>query len=140
MRYPRLISALFSVCTPFGAPRTQYIPATVLPNFKYQLQLAGPDVEAHVVGGEKLRQFLNGLYGGKTPNGEPTFDVSHGFHLDKLSEIGQSPLVTKEEMDFYVERYTIHGMHGPLNVSKLLGVPLGNGMLISLSSGIELAS
>jgi hypothetical protein len=119
MRYPKLISAVFSVCTPFAPPRSQYIPASVLPNFKYQIQLGGPDVEAAVVGEEKIGRFLNGMYGGRTPSGDRAFDVSHGFFLERLSEIGPSPLVSKEEMDFYVKRYAIHGMHGPLNVRNL---------------------
>jgi soluble epoxide hydrolase/lipid-phosphate phosphatase len=115
MRYPKLISAVISVCTPFGAPRKEYLDATVLPNFKYQLQLRGPDVEATIVGEEKLRQFLNGMYGARTPQGEVAFSVSHGCYFDKLATLGKSPILNEEEMDWYVKQYAIHGMHGPLN-------------------------
>jgi soluble epoxide hydrolase / lipid-phosphate phosphatase len=115
MRYPKLISAIISICTPFTPPRKEYVPASVLPNFKYQLHLAGPEVEAEIVGEEKIRQFLNGMYGGRTPSGEPCFNVGVGVLFDRLPHIGPSPLLSKEEMDFYVQRYAIHGMHGPLN-------------------------
>jgi soluble epoxide hydrolase/lipid-phosphate phosphatase len=115
MWYPKLISAVFSVCTPYTAPRSTYIPATVASNFKYQLQLQGPDVEGTIVGEEKIRQMLNGLYGGRGPKGEVAFDVSSGVFFDNLPKLGPSPLLSKEELDFYAKRYAIHGMRGPLN-------------------------
>ncbi|KAH7348395.1 epoxide hydrolase [Rhexocercosporidium sp. MPI-PUGE-AT-0058] len=113
--YPKLISAVFSVCTPYNSPRKEFLDATVMPNFKYQLQLRGPEVEAEIVGEEKLRQFLNGMYGGRTPKGEAGFSVEKGVLFDALPEIGPSPLLTKEEIDYYVKQYAIHGMQGPLN-------------------------
>jgi pimeloyl-ACP methyl ester carboxylesterase len=115
MRYPKLISALFSVCTSFTPPRKKYIPATVLPNFKYQFHLAGPDVEKAIVGKEKIREFLNGLHGGKGLNGEVAFDAGKGINLDVLPKLKQTRLSSKEEEDFYAERYARNGMHGPLN-------------------------
>lgn len=115
MHYPKLISAVISVCTPFSPPSKDFLDATVRPNFKYQLQLRGPEVEAKIVGEEKLRKFLNGMYGGRTPEGETTFDVSHGCFFDPLEKVTNSPILTKDEMDWYVKQYAIHGMHGPLN-------------------------
>lgn len=117
MYYPELISAVFSVCTPFMPPQPEYKPMSRLPNFKYQLQLAGPEVEEKIKGEEKIRQFLTGLYGGRTPAGEAGFGVEFGIYFDKIGSLGPSPLLSKEEMDFYVERYAINGMHGPTNVS-----------------------
>ncbi|RAL60554.1 hypothetical protein DID88_009750 [Monilinia fructigena] len=64
LHYPELIAAVFSVCTPFFPPQQQYVPMTVRANFKYQLQLQGPDVEREIVGKEKLGLMLNALYGG----------------------------------------------------------------------------
>ncbi|TVY28490.1 Bifunctional epoxide hydrolase [Lachnellula hyalina] len=115
LRYPKLISAFFSVCTPYFPPRKEYFPISALPNFKYQVQLASGEVEKHIVGEEKLGQLLNGMYGGRTPSGETTFDVAVGVVYDNLPEVGPSPLLSKEEIDFYVKRYAIHGIHGPLN-------------------------
>lgn len=120
--YPNLISALFSVCTPFWPLAKTYRSMTVAPNFKYQIQLAGPDVENNVVGEDKLRQFLASLFGGRTPAGEPGFDITHGAHFDRLADIGPSPLLSKEELDFYARQYAIHGMHGPLNVRILFSL------------------
>jgi soluble epoxide hydrolase/lipid-phosphate phosphatase len=67
------------------------------------------------VGEEKLRQFLNGMYGGRNPAGERPFSTDFGCHFDLLPDVGPTPLLSKEELDFYVKRYAIHGMHGPLN-------------------------
>ncbi|QSZ30050.1 hypothetical protein DSL72_004568 [Monilinia vaccinii-corymbosi] len=113
--YPQLITAVFSVCTPFFPPQTQYTPMTVRPNFKYQLQLQGPDVEREIVGKEKLGKMLNALYGGRTPEKELAFSVTEGINFSALDHLGPSPLLTREELDHYAEQYAIHGIRGPLN-------------------------
>ncbi|RDW65207.1 hypothetical protein BP5796_09899 [Coleophoma crateriformis] len=115
MRYPKLISALFSVCTPFFPPQEKFVPLTAAPNFKYQLQFQGSELEDAIVGEEKCRQFLNALYGGRTPDGQLGFDVSVGAKIDLLPTLGHTPLLSKEELDFYAKQYAIHGMHGPLS-------------------------
>jgi len=86
-----------------------------VPNFKYQLQLAGPEVQANIVGKEKLRQFLNGIYGGIGPKGELPFTTATGVLFENLDKVGPTPLLSPEEVEFYVEQYDIHGMRGPLN-------------------------
>ncbi|ESZ90197.1 epoxide hydrolase [Sclerotinia borealis F-4128] len=113
--YPQLITAVFSICTPFFPPQPKYTPMTVLPNFKYQLQLQGPDVEREIVGVEKLRLMLNATYGGQGPNKEIGFTVADGVLFDNLEKLGPSPLISKEDLDYYAEQYAIHGIRGPLN-------------------------
>ncbi|KAN0095544.1 epoxide hydrolase [Hyaloscypha variabilis] len=115
LHHPSLIRAIFTICTPFTPPRSTYTPATVLPNFKYQLHLASGEVEQVITGPAKIREFLNGMYGGRTANKKPMFSVSHGVHFENLEGIGPSPLLEKEEMDYYVEAYSRNGLHGPLN-------------------------
>ncbi|KAG9237221.1 Alpha/Beta hydrolase protein [Amylocarpus encephaloides] len=114
MYYPKLISAVFSVCTPFMPPQPEFKPISRRPNFKYQIQLAGPDLKDNIVGSEKIGQFLNGIYGGRSNDG-PVFTVDHGCHFDRLGGVGPTPLLSKEEMDFYVERFSINGLEGPTN-------------------------
>ncbi|TAQ85803.1 hypothetical protein B7494_g5870 [Chlorociboria aeruginascens] len=113
--YPKLITALFGVCTPFFPPSPVFIPMTAIPSFKYQAQLAGPDVEAKIVGTEKIKQFLNALYGGKSADGKVGFDTVNGVLFDNLPLLQKSPLFTEEELNFYAEEYSRTGMHGPLN-------------------------
>ncbi|KAK3333594.1 Alpha/Beta hydrolase protein [Cercophora scortea] len=119
--YPHLTRAVFSVCTPFAPPMGSYISkeavvATVLPSFKYQLQLAGPEVEATVVGEEKIGQFLRGMFGATTPSGGRSFDTDRGVVFENLSALGKSKLLTPEEEAFYVREYARRGnLRGPLN-------------------------
>ncbi|RYC64764.1 hypothetical protein CHU98_g1457 [Xylaria longipes] len=118
--YPELIRCVFSVCVPFLPPSSvkMTIPELVakMPNFTYQLQLAGGGAEEIVSKSpERLRAFINGLYGGTTPEGKPVFAVSHGVLEENIDSIGPSPLVSKEVVDFYVQEFSRHGLHGPCN-------------------------
>ncbi|VUC26405.1 unnamed protein product [Clonostachys rosea] len=122
--HPKLIKGVFSVCTPFGAPRSEYhdlkdvVALGILTNFKYQLQFRGPETEANIQGEEKLRQFFTCMFGGRNSNGEPGFDVSQGILFDKLESLKPSPLLSKEELEYYVKKYASHPapeLHGPLN-------------------------
>ncbi|KAF7857256.1 hypothetical protein EAF04_009497 [Stromatinia cepivora] len=115
IHYPKLVSAVFSVCTPFFPPQLQYRSMTLLPNFKYQLQLKGPDVEREILGKDKLRLMLNAAYGGRSPENELGFSVTGGVLFSNLEKLGPSPLLSKEELDHYAEQYAINGIRGPLN-------------------------
>ncbi|KAH7162532.1 Alpha/Beta hydrolase protein [Dactylonectria estremocensis] len=124
MWYPELIKAVFSVCTPYPPPSSTFVPLDVviaaghLQNFTYQLQFAGPDVQAKLQGKEKVRQFLSALYGARGPNGEPGFQVLEGIQFDNLPLLGQPPLLSEEELDYYTEEYLRNGapeLRGPLN-------------------------
>jgi pimeloyl-ACP methyl ester carboxylesterase len=121
--HPELIKAVFSVCTPFSPPHSKWVPledyiaSGKLTNFKYQLQLAGPDVERELRSEDKVRQFLNAMFGGKGKHGEVGF-TTQGVVFDNLDKLGPSPLVSKEELDHYARRYMLQGvppMKGPLN-------------------------
>ncbi|KAI9803252.1 MAG: hypothetical protein M1825_002043 [Sarcosagium campestre] len=118
--HPDLVTHIFVACTPYSPTSRVYRPIelvvkTKAPNFAYQLQLAGPDVEQFVKSKDQIRQFLNAMYGGRTSTGETAFVVEQGVLLDKLQGIGKSPLLNDEEMDYYVEEYTRNGLHGTLN-------------------------
>ena len=122
--YPQMIKGVFSVCTPYVPPNPTKITleqmVQLLPNFTYQVHFAGPEVEA-VLGSnpQKIRQFLNTLYGGRGPNGESAFNVKKGVIFENLDKIGSNPFMDKETIDFYVNEYARHGMHGPLNWYRL---------------------
>ena len=117
--HPELVRGVFSVCTPYNPPQPVYIPLEQLverlPNFKYQLQLAGPDAEREVVGPTRIRGLLAGLYGGRGPNGERAFTITKGAIFENLEKIKESPMASKEELDYYVQEYCRNGMRGPLN-------------------------
>ncbi|MCJ1400949.1 hypothetical protein MMC11_004160 [Xylographa trunciseda] len=102
------------------APSKRYVSLedavkTVLPQFGYQIHLGSGEVEKAIVSKAQIRQFLNGLYGGQGPNGEIAFSAEKGVIFDSLSKLGPSPLLSEREMDYYVDEYANHGMHGTLN-------------------------
>lgn len=122
--HPGLIKAVFSVCTPFQAPTTRWasledhVAAGRLVNFRYQLQLGGPDVEERLRSEQHVRQFLNGMFGGQGPNGERAFTTWDGVRFDNLPLLGPSPLLSREEADHYARQYMRQPeppMRGPLN-------------------------
>ncbi|KAM3454630.1 hypothetical protein MY3296_002871 [Beauveria thailandica] len=123
-RYPALVRRAFVVCTPYMKPSTHYTPledlikAGILTNFTYQLQFGGPDVEEQVQGRDRIRQMLNGLFGGQGPNGELGMRVSSGIVFEKLDKLGPSPLLSADELDFYADEYARQAapeLRGPLN-------------------------
>lgn len=118
--YPDLISHIVSVCTPYAGPSDTYLPTEVLvegpvPNFAYQLHLAGPEVEAAVQTKDDIEQFLHGVYGGKVPDGKAFLVPEKGVDLSLIGKVEKSRLLDDEEMKFMVEQYSRNGMHGPLN-------------------------
>lgn len=122
--HPSLVRAVFSVGTPYVPPSTELVDVVELgkrmPTLEYMTQFAGPDLVREVVGDRRIRGFLNGLYGGVAVCGEAFFDMSKGMRLDLLDDgIGQSPLLTEEEVDYYVKEYLRHGLKGPTNWYRL---------------------
>ncbi|KAK4163472.1 putative epoxide hydrolase [Cladorrhinum sp. PSN259] len=121
--YPSLVKAVFSVCTPYGPPNEKFMDKktlveTVLPNFGYQLQFEDTKLEETVMsqGKDGIRKFLSVLYGAKV-NGKPAMTGEDGIDLGLFEgdQIGRSPLLTEEELEFYVGEYERNGVHGPLN-------------------------
>lgn len=122
--HPELVKCVFSVCTPYAPPNPKWtsleeIVRTRLPNFAYQLQFAGPDVEQHVQGPEKIGQTIVAITGGKNTRGERANDTTTGgLDFKKLEGMNESPFMSKEELDYYVSEYMKHEapqMRGPLN-------------------------
>ncbi|KAI9166796.1 Epoxide hydrolase srdG [Paramyrothecium foliicola] len=124
MWFPKLIKAVFSVCTPFHPPQPEWhslqdiIASGRLRQFGYQLHLAGPELEQQLQGPEKLRQLLNGLFGGIGPDGEFGISMEKGVLLDNLPKLRPTRLLSSEELDFYVQEYMRQEapqMRGPFN-------------------------
>ena len=135
--HPELVSHVFSVCTPYLPHPEKYVPLEdivkgPLPQFGYQLHLAGPKVEAGLQTEERIRQFLKGMYGGRDDSGRVIFSPENGLDFDVVDKVGMAPLLNQEvrhgfvqgltrtcsqrqELDYYTREYTRSGMHGPLN-------------------------
>ncbi|KAI1132929.1 Alpha/Beta hydrolase protein [Nemania abortiva] len=118
--YPELIRCVFSFCVPYLPPSAVRIDLAEmvkkLPNFGYQVHLANGDAEKIVEKSpERIRGFINGLFGGTTPDGKPVFTVDVGVREENIDSIRQSPLMSKEMTDFYVQEFSRHGLRGPCN-------------------------
>lgn len=83
-----------------------------LPNFAYQLQLASGVVEEKITSRDQIRQFLNGVYGGLSPEREKAFDSRIGLHFDVLPRLLPTKLVDGATLDYYADQYAKNGMHG----------------------------
>lgn len=119
--HPTLVTAIFVICTPYNPPKPNYMPlptqvATILPNFGYQLHFASGEFERECNTPLGIRQFLMNLFGARTPSGEFAFSAEKGADLAKQATITTpSRILSKDEMDFYVQEYSRHGLRGPLN-------------------------
>ncbi|EHY58217.1 hypothetical protein HRR83_004924 [Exophiala dermatitidis] len=118
--YPQLIRAVFSICTPYFPPSPTYEPLALLvrkrlPNFGYQLHFASGEIEANVQSRAEIRQFLNNMYGARTPEGTFAFHAEKGIDLAAQARVGKNKLLDDDEMDYYVAEYARHGLNGPLN-------------------------
>jgi pimeloyl-ACP methyl ester carboxylesterase len=118
--YPSLITHVFSICVPYAPPSSTHIPldklVEYLPNFRYQLQLSSGEVEKHLKPNKAdMKLFINGLFGGRGPNGEPGFRTDTGIQFDNLQKLGKTKLLSEEELDYYAAEYAHNGLHGPCN-------------------------
>ncbi|KAI8315236.1 Laccase abr2 [Colletotrichum sp. SAR11_240] len=121
--YPELISAFFVISTPFAAPRLTYIDqAVALPTLHYQQQFRTDAVQDYIglpdaQNATRVRQILNTIYGVRLPSGGSAFNSSGaGFTFELLDEVTEdTPLLTAEEMDYYVENYVSDPFNRTLN-------------------------
>ncbi|KAI5918798.1 hypothetical protein F4810DRAFT_556950 [Camillea tinctor] len=87
-----------------------------MPQFGYQISFARGDNEAAVgKSPEKILAFLNGLYGGRTPDGQAIFAPEHGLYPERLANVGPPPFVDAEMMAHYAKEYSRNGFRGPCN-------------------------
>jgi soluble epoxide hydrolase/lipid-phosphate phosphatase len=92
---------VFSICTPYAAPSGQFFSLAdltngPLPQFGYQMQLAGPEVEANVKTHHQVKRFLKALYDGRSERGRRCFRPNIGLDFEELKTIGASPLLDEE--------------------------------------------
>lgn len=118
--YPDLVRAIFSLCVPFLPPYPKVVTLEQIgeraPNFKYQQQLASGKAEEIInKTPDGIRHFLNGMYGGRTPEGKHMFAPTVGVLEENLARVDKAALVSQDIIDFYVQEYSRNGMHGPCN-------------------------
>ncbi|KAH6693775.1 Alpha/Beta hydrolase protein [Plectosphaerella plurivora] len=117
--HPDLIAAFFVLSTPFSPPALKFVDMPdAIPTLNYQRQFRTDAIQNYIGPGDaqnatRIRQVLNTIYSARLPNGLSAFNASGaGFDFDALDGVTtDSPLLSSEEMDFYVENY----MNRPFN-------------------------
>ncbi|KAH7191487.1 Alpha/Beta hydrolase protein [Fusarium oxysporum] len=97
--FPDLVQGIFSVGTPFIPPSRIY--------------RSLDDITDET----KIRQFLNAMFGAKSPENEVGFHAAEGILFHNLPKLNQSQLLSNVEMDYYVSRCSLQGqakLEGPL--------------------------
>ncbi|KAJ8613331.1 hypothetical protein MRB53_037018 [Persea americana] len=117
--HPELVTHVFAVCTAYSAPSKHYSSnediARRVPQFSYQIHLASGEIEERVKTKIDIRNFLNGLYAGRTKDKRYLLIPEKGVQLDVLDDMGSSPYLPEKVIDYYVEEYSRHGIHSTLN-------------------------
>ncbi|KAH6973366.1 Alpha/Beta hydrolase protein [Ilyonectria destructans] len=122
--HAELVLGVFSIGTPYNPPSPTFlffedvVASGRADGVNYHLQFEGATVQDEIQGIEKIQQFLNALYGGVGPRGEVGFNTKDGVLFENLPILGLSKHLTKQELDYYIENYLLHGspeMKGPLN-------------------------
>ncbi|KAK6223171.1 epoxide hydrolase [Colletotrichum tabaci] len=124
MWHPELVAALYVLNTPFVPPVATFTDLAVSwPGFHYQLQFRSQhEVQDYVgpIGSQnatRVRQILNTIYGVVGPSGELAIDVSgKGLDFNLLEGVTEdTPLLSKTEIDYYVDRFTSKPFNNTLN-------------------------
>ncbi|KAK7702217.1 hypothetical protein SLS64_009795 [Diaporthe eres] len=123
MWHPELVAAFYCINTPFVPPHAAFTDmAHSWSGFHYQLQFRTNAIQDYLgpVGQQdatRVRKLLNSIYGVTGPTGKLAIDVTgEGFDFDLLEGVnGDTPLLTKMQIDSFVESYTKKPFNNTLN-------------------------
>lgn len=121
LEYPSFVTHLFTCAVPYLPTSENYVPLETvvkfLPSLGYQLQFGSKEglIESHTQDKTGIRNFLNALYGGRTADGKGAMTPENGADLELMPTLGRSPLISEDELNYYVEEYSRHGLHAPCN-------------------------
>ncbi|RMI94086.1 hypothetical protein CDV36_016497, partial [Fusarium kuroshium] len=96
MWFHDLVQGVFSIGTPFTPPSSVFLSpddaarSKDLMNSRYQTQFRGTEIEDEIKDEERVRQFLNAMFGGTTAEGDVGFSVTEGVLFGNLPKLGQS--------------------------------------------------
>ncbi|KAK1827113.1 hypothetical protein QBC39DRAFT_428564 [Podospora conica] len=122
--HPEMVRGVFSVCTPYGAPMQGEVypglEALVekVPNFRYQLQLAGEELEGFVTREGLVGGYVGAVFGAKPEGdrGRGGVMTPEGVVLERLRGVkGGGRAVGEGEWRVYEEAFKKKGLRGPLN-------------------------
>ncbi|RSL43910.1 hypothetical protein CEP51_016304 [Fusarium floridanum] len=116
--------SVFSIGTPFIPPSSVFLSPDDAARSKgpmssrYQTQFRGTEIEDEIRDEERVWQFLDAMFGGASTEGEVGFSVTEGVLFGNLPKLGQSRLISVDDLDHYTSKYFRKGeprLKGPLN-------------------------
>lgn len=119
LEYPSFVTHVFTCAVPYLPVSETFVPTEMvvkfLPSLGYQLQFGSKEglIESHTKDKAGIRNFLNALYGGRTSDGKGAMTPEEGADLELMASLGRSVLVSEDELNYYVDEYSRHGLHGP---------------------------
>ncbi|RTE68523.1 hypothetical protein BHE90_017100 [Fusarium euwallaceae] len=124
MWFPDLVQGVFSIGTPFIPPSSVFLSPDDAARSKgpmssrYQTQFRGTEIEDEIRDEERVWQFLDAMFGGASTEGDVGFSVTEGVLFGNLPKLGQSRLISGDDLDHYTSKYFRKGeprLKGPLN-------------------------
>ncbi|KAK4618243.1 Epoxide hydrolase [Fulvia fulva] len=117
--HPSLVSRLFTIAGPYRRPTSHWTSfddlVKAVPQLAYQKQIASGILEQTFCTTEGIRDFLKILdFSGDAQN-QTAFEPTRGFDLEHLQRLGKGSLLTDQELEVYVAKYSRNGLHGPCN-------------------------
>lgn len=115
--HPRLVTHLFSICTPYFKPAKRYVPLEEYlkqgkaTNFGYQLKLRDGQIDG-ITSKHQIKQVLNAAYSGEGQDVTRGFSIQHGFDIENLSNLKPTKLVSDALLDYYADQYSRNGLRG----------------------------
>lgn len=119
LEYPSFVTHVFTCAVPYLPVSETFVPTEMvvkfLPSLGYQLQFGSKEglIESHTKDKAGIRNFLNAAYGGRTSDGKGATTPEEGADLELMASLSRSVLVSEDELNYYVEEYSRHGLHGP---------------------------
>lgn len=87
----------------------------LIPTIRYQVQFGSEEslMESYTKDKTGIRNFLNAMYFGRTPDGELATTPAEGYNAELAPALKQSELVSEAELEYYTEEYSRRGLRGP---------------------------
>ncbi|CAG8779826.1 18874_t:CDS:2, partial [Acaulospora morrowiae] len=120
IHHPERVKAVISICTPYTPPNENYIAlesvAEILPNLQYQVYLSHPKAEIEL--DSKPEEYLKAVLRSSQPGDQIQLFDGKNMMGSIIDGLHRSPIISQQELDYYVTHYKSGGFHGGLNWYK----------------------
>lgn len=129
LHHPSLVSHIAVIAVPFMGPTRKYLTVeqvvTIMPNFTYKLSFGdSAKTENRVKTKEEVSKFMRGVLRPVNAAQKAAQDageviqlsgMNKGDVVDFFGDKPRSDMVTELNLEYYVDQFTVGGLHGPCN-------------------------